>query len=177
MALAIPRPALERLGEVLGDPEVVWRRLAPALPIQAAVDIAAPISVVWRELIALETLPEGLHQVTSIRRRGRRLIGVIDGRSRRRWRAEVTEERPEESFAWRSRAGSDCAGLITVHRLSERLTRLELTLDLAPCTPAEALALSARVAQRRTDRELRELKARLELISPDDYETTPGAED
>jgi uncharacterized membrane protein len=174
MALAIPRPAVGRLGEVLEDPEVIWRRLAPVLPIQAAVDIAVPLSVVWRRLIALETLPEGLHQVVGIRRRGRRLIGFTDDRSRRRWRAEVTEERPEESFAWRSRHGSDCAGLITVHRLSERLTRLELTLDLAPCSALEAMALRARVAQRRTDRELRELKARLERISPDDYDQYDG---
>jgi uncharacterized membrane protein len=170
VALAIPRPAVVRLGEVLGDAEAIWRRLAPALPIQAAVDIAVPLSVVWRELIALRRLPEGLHQVTGIRRRGNRLLGVIDGRTQRRWRAEVTEERPEESFAWRSRQGSDCAGLITVHRLSERLTRLELTLDLAPGSPSEALALAGRVGQRRANRELRELKARLELISPDDYE-------
>lgn len=57
-------------------------------------------------------LPEGLHQVTHIRRRGDTLTGTIDGRVRRRWRAEVLEEREGESFAWRSRSGSDCAGLL-----------------------------------------------------------------
>lgn len=175
MALTLPRSALDRIGEVIVDPEVIWRRIASDLPIQAAVDVAVPIGFLWDRLMDLEMLPEGLHTVTSIKRRGDRLAGTIDSRPRRRWRAEITEERPKQSFAWRSRTGSDCAGLITVHRLGERLTRLELTLDLVPGSAGEAVALAARLGDRRAQRELRRLKARLELISPDAYEDSPAS--
>jgi hypothetical protein len=66
--------------------------------------------------------------------------------------------------------GSDCAGLATFHRLSDRLTRIELDLDVLPTTPLDTLALSLRLANRRAEAELRRFKARVEFINPDAYE-------
>jgi hypothetical protein len=66
--------------------------------------------------------------------------------------------------------GSDCAGLLTFHRLSDRLTRLELDLDVLPTNPAEALTLASHLAHRRAETDLRRFKAHVEFISPDVYE-------
>jgi len=85
------------------------------------------------------------------------------------WQAEIREERTNESFAWRSTKGSDCLGLATFHRLAERLTRIELELDVVPVRPAEAFELMVHIADRRAETDLRRFKARLERISPDDY--------
>jgi uncharacterized membrane protein len=142
-----------------------------SVPIQCSIDIAVPIQVAYDEWMKLEFLPEGVHTVRKIRADGDRLRGRIAGLSneRARWRAEIREERPQESFAWRSVQGSDCLGLVTFHRLAERLTRLEVELDVLPLGPTQAFELVTRIADRRAEGDLRRFKAELERISPDDY--------
>lgn len=142
-----------------------------SVPIQCSIDIAVPLEVACEEWMRLEFLPEGAHRVVDIKRRGNRLRGRIAGvrAQHSSWRAQIREERPYESFAWRSVAGSDCLGLITFHRLAERLTRLELELDVVPVRAPEAFELLVHVADRRAEIDLRRFKARLERISPDDY--------
>jgi uncharacterized membrane protein len=142
-----------------------------SVPIQCSIDIAVPLEVTYAEWMKLESLPEGAHRVENIKRRGNRLRGRIAGALAQHsaWAAEVREERWGESFAWRSLKGSDCLGLATFHRISERLTRLELELDVVPAGPAEAFELLVHIADRRAEMDLRRFKARLERISPDDY--------
>jgi uncharacterized membrane protein len=146
-------------------------RASHRLPIQCSVDVAVPIEVVYDEWTALEFLPEGGHCVTDIERTDDgQLSGKIDGGLRSiDWEAEILDERDCESFAWRSHEGSDCAGLITFHQLAERLTRLELQLDVLPVRSWEAIALSLDRADRRAEAQLRRFKARLETMSPDAY--------
>lgn len=170
--LSTPRDALSALVEqsAANGKEPLAQRLR-SVPIQCSIDIAVPLSVAYEEWMKLEFLPEGVHTVRKIRRDGDRLRGRIGGvnRDRSRWRAEIREERPEESFAWRSLAGSDCLGLVTFHRLAERLTRLELELDVIARSPAQAFELLTHIADRRAEADVRRFKADLERISPDDY--------
>jgi uncharacterized membrane protein len=141
------------------------------LPIQLSIDVAVPVEVAWDEWMTLESLPEGMHRVEDIDRDGDDvLVGRLSGvKVDDYWEAEILDEREDESFAWRSSEGSDCAGLITFHRLSERLTRVELELDVIPSRMGEAAGLALHVADHRAERELRAFKARVEQISPDDY--------
>ena len=121
----------------------------------------------------LEWVPEGIDHVTGVRRgRHGELRGKLRGTGRR-WSAEILDERPQQSFAWKSSRGSDCAGLITFHPLSRCLTRIELSLDVRPTSAKQAIGLATRLADRRAGAELRRFKAAIELISPDNYEPTP----
>lgn len=138
-------------------------------PIQLSTDVAVPLPVVWREWMRLEFLPEGPHRVGDIERDGDTLSGVTQPGGET-WAAEILDERDLESFAWESRTGSDCAGLITFHRLSERLTRMELTLDVVPTGTSELVALATHLAEHRAGTDLRRFKARLEVMSPDLYD-------
>jgi uncharacterized membrane protein len=140
-------------------------------PIQAAVDVAVPSAVAWAEWMRLEWLPDGGSRVVDVERDGDseltgRLQGLGDGHG---WRAQILDEREDESFAWLSVEGGDSAGLITFHALSERLTRIELNLDIRAVNIAQAMALASRLADRRVIADLRRFKARLELINPDLY--------
>jgi uncharacterized membrane protein len=137
------------------------------LPIQQSVDIAVPIRVAWDEWEALEMIPEGVHTVTDIERDGNELMGRTSRSTE--WAAEILDEREQESFAWQSNEGSDCAGLITFHEISERLTRLELNLDVVPTSVGETAQLATHRADRKAEIDLRRFKARLELINPDSY--------
>ena len=143
--------------------------IKPRLPIQEAVDVAVPLEFAWSQWMELQFLPEGVDRVVEIERKGRGLSGQVEGGMDAGWSAEVLDERDDESFAWKSTEGSDCAGLLTFHSLSERLTRLELTLDIVPQDAAQSLLLLSHVAHRRARNELRRFKADLEFVSPDVY--------
>ncbi len=157
--------AAEHAGEA-GE-EVLDAAGSRRLPIQRGVDVAVPLRIAWQEWMALESLPEGPHVVTDIELDGEALFGRAGGRD---WEAEILDLREEQSFAWQSHEGSDCAGLATFHQLSERLTRIELNLDVVPSGLGESLQLFTRLADRRAEAELRRFKSRVELIDPDVYE-------
>lgn len=144
--------------------------LSRRLPIQVSVDVAVPLPVVWNEWMESSTLTEGVHRIEDLERDGDFLLGTIAGPRSTEWEAEIVDEREHESFAWRSRVGSDCAGLVTFHQLSERLTRVELDLDVLPTNPAQALSMSLHLAHKHAEAELRRFKARVEFINPDVYE-------
>ena len=141
------------------------------LPIQLSIDIAVPVEVAWDEWMTLESLPEGMHCVEDIERDGDgMLVGRLSGvKIDKDWEAEILDEREDESFAWQSSGASDCAGLITFHKLADRLTRVELELDVIPSRMGEAAGLALHMADRRAEHELRAFKARVETIDPDDY--------
>jgi uncharacterized membrane protein len=160
---------LEELRDRLGALTSGAGMAKPQLPIQESVDVAVPLDFAWSQWMELRFLPEGIDHVTDLERDGGELRGRIAGISQESWSAEVLDERECESFAWKSNEGSDCAGLITFHRLSERLTRLELTLDVLPRDAAQSALLLSHLADRRARRELRRFKADLEVVSPDVY--------
>jgi len=147
------------------------------LPIQRSVDVAVPIRVAWDEWMAFESIPEGVHTVVEIERDGDELLGRTSGPRPTEWAAEILDEREQQSFAWQSHEGSDCAGLVTFHDLSKRLTRIELNLDVVPTGLAETFQLTLHLADRRAEADLRRFKARLELINPDLYEEQEEAPD
>lgn len=139
------------------------------LPIQLSIDVAVPPHIAWQEWLVFGSLPEGIHRIEHVERDGDGLLGR--GPRGMDWEAEITDERQDESFAWRSIEGSDCAGLVTFHQLSDRLTRIELDLDVVPTKPSEAMTLALHVAHRRAEADLRRFKAHVEFINPDAYDS------
>src|SRR5947209_16603489 len=147
------------------------------VPIQLSIDVAVPIHVAWEEWRSWGSLPEGVHRIEDVERDGDALLGRTAGPRGANWEAEIKDEREDESFAWRSVAGTDVAGLATFHRLSDRLTRIELDLDVVPTNPSEAVAIALHVAHRRAEADLRRFKAHVEFINPDVYEDNNGSGD
>ena len=140
------------------------------VPILLSIDVAVPIHVAWEEWRSWGSLPEGVHRIEDVERDGDVLVGHTAGTRGVGWEAEIQDEREDESFAWRSLAGTDVAGLATFHHLDDRLTRIELNLDVVPTNPAQALTMALRLAHRHAEADLRRFKAHVEFISPDDYE-------
>jgi uncharacterized membrane protein len=140
------------------------------VPIQLSIDVAVPIHVAWEEWRSWGCLPEGVHRIVNVERDGDSLIGHTAGPREVEWEAEIKDEREDESFAWLSVEGTDVAGLATFHQLSDRLTRIELDLDVVPTNPSEAMTLALHLAHRRAEADLRRFKAHVEFISPDAYD-------
>jgi uncharacterized membrane protein len=144
------------------------------LPIQLSIDVAVPISVAWEEWRTWGLLPEGVHRIEDVERDGDTLLGHTAGPRPLDWEAEILDEREAESFAWRSVEGTDCAGLATFHQISERLTRIELDLDVLPTNPSQALTFALHLAHHHAEADLRRFKAHVEFINPDVYESKNG---
>ncbi len=164
------RVARHELSKVLDKPrELDVSALRPGLPVQLSTDIAVPLNFAWKKWMELSFLPEGVDSVVDIERSGEDLSGRLDGEPDGSWAARILDERECESFAWQSTEGSDCAGLVTFHRLSDRLTRIELSLDVVPRSATDAVSLLTHLADWRAVRQMRRFKAELEVISPDAY--------
>lgn len=148
--------------------------MSKRVPIQVSVDVAVPLKFAWDEWHDIGSIPEGVHRIEDVERDGDSLFGRLAGPRSVDWEAEIIDEREQQSFAWRSVTGTDTAGLVTFHRLSDRLTRIELDLDVLPTNPAEALTMASHVAHRRAEADLRRFKAHVEFINPDVYESDMG---
>jgi uncharacterized membrane protein len=163
------RAATERGTDMSRD--AIEAALSKRLPIQVSIDVAVPLRFAWDEWMTFEWMTEGVHHIVEVERDGDELFGQLAGPRGTEWVADIVDEREEQSFAWRSIEGSNCAGLVTFHRLSERLTRIELDLDVLPTSPAEAASLALHIGRRRAESELRRFKAHVEFINPDVYES------
>ena len=140
------------------------------LPIQCSLDVAVPLEAAFDEWMRFDWLPDGAHRVEDIERDGDRLFGQLSGPwASGDWEAEIVDEREDESLAWQTVTGSDTSGLVTFHRLSDRLTRLEVELDVIPEGMGEALSLVLRQADRRAEKVLRGFKAQVEALDPEEY--------
>jgi hypothetical protein len=82
---------------------------------------------------------------------------------RRQWEAEITDQRPNERIAWESTSGSPRQkGAVTFHRLSDRLTRVEVNLDQEPKGIFEKTSSGFRMTRRALKSDLMRFKAFVE---------------
>src|SRR5215218_7353186 len=82
---------------------------------------------------------------------------------RRSWEAEITDQQPCERLAWRSTSGPKQIGVVTFHRISDRLTRVLVTLDFQPQGLFEKAASGMRITRRALRSDLMRFKAYIEM--------------
>src|SRR3954454_12363390 len=162
------------------------------MPIQQSVDVAAPIEVVYDQFTQFEDWPRFMHRVESVEQKDESTV-VFNEKIwgiRRRWEAEIVEQRPDERIVWESVSGMQHVGVVTFHELSDRLTRIELNIEIDPEGPIEKIARGARFAKRAARADLHRFKAFVEMrdeetgawrgaiedgevVEEDDYEDEP----
>jgi hypothetical protein len=81
----------------------------------------------------------------------------------REWEVEIIEQRPNERIAWKSLGGTGTTGVVTFHRLSDRLTRIEVNVNLKPHGVLETTVAGFRVLRRAFRSGLNRFKAFVEL--------------
>jgi uncharacterized membrane protein len=135
------------------------------LPIQESIDVAIPVGAVFAVCTQFEDFPQFLDRVESVEEEGDRQLRVVAkvGGSERELAIEVMDERPDERLDWECGEGYVHSGVISLHPLAPRLTRLELTVERQPETIGERLARRVGLPQRTIQEELRRFKAYAEL--------------
>jgi uncharacterized membrane protein len=101
---------------------------------EQSVDVSVPVRTAYNQWTQFEEFPrfmEGVEEVRQLDDTHLLWVAVIGGQ-RREWKAEITEQRPDERIAWRSMEGTTHAGVVTFHRLGDSQTRIMLQMELEP---------------------------------------------
>jgi uncharacterized membrane protein len=156
-------------GEGEGDGE---GRAAPGqggsgrrMPIQQSVDVAVPIKVAYDRWTMFEDWPDFMHRVESVDQADDTTLSVsmkIWGITRR-FEAQIVEQRPDQRIEWNVTEGLSHTGVVTFHKLSDRLTRIEVSLDIEPHGMFEKMGRGLRFAKRAVRADLHRFKALVEL--------------
>jgi uncharacterized membrane protein/gas vesicle protein len=118
-----------------------------AVHIEKTIDIAAPVEKVWSFVDDYETFPTFMTHVRAVRAGEDGVshwtvegpLGVTV-----EWEAEITERRPNELLAWRTRPGAtvEHAGQVALERANAGATRLHVELSYHPAGGAAAHAVA-----------------------------------
>jgi uncharacterized membrane protein len=135
------------------------------MPVQQSVDVAVPIETVYNQWTQFEDWPEFMHRVTRVAQEDDCTVSFatkIWGKTKE-FEAEIETQRPDERIKWRVSSGITHTGVVTFHELAPRLTRIELTFDVAPGSLIEKAARGMRHVKRAARADLHRFKAFIEM--------------
>ena len=135
------------------------------MPIQQAVDIGAPLTVVYNRWTGFEDWPDFMHRLESAEQVDETTVAFstkIWG-IHRRFEAEIVEQRPNERIKWNVTEGVAHTGVVTFHELADRLTRVQVDVDIEPHGMLEKMARGMRFAKRAVRADLHRFRAVVEL--------------
>ena len=135
------------------------------MPIQQSVDVAVPIKVAYNRWTMFEDWPDFMHRVESVDQADDTTLSAsmkVWGITRR-FEAEIMEQRPDQRIEWNVSEGLAHTGVVTFHKLADRLTRVEVSLDFEPHGMLEKMGRGMRFAKRAVRADLHRFKALVEL--------------
>jgi uncharacterized membrane protein len=135
------------------------------MPIQQAIDVAVPIETAYNQWTQFEDWPNFMHRVDRVSQEDETHVAFkakIWGISRE-FTAEILEQRPDDRIKWRVTEGVSHTGVVTFHKLSERLTRVDVDIDIQPGSLLEKAGRGMRHAKRAIRADLSRFKAYIEL--------------
>ena len=135
------------------------------MPVQQAVDVAVPIKDAYNLWTRFEDWPDFMHRLENVDQADDTTVsfqakawGIT-----KRFEAEIIEQRPDEQIEWNVTQGYAHTGVVTFHELSDRLTRIEVTVDFEPSNVVDKASRGMRFAKRALRGDLHRFKAYAEL--------------
>jgi uncharacterized membrane protein len=135
------------------------------MPIQQAIDVAVPIKTAYNQWTQFEDWPNFMQRVDQVSQEDETHVSFkakIWGISRE-FTAEIVDQRPDERIKWRVTEGVSHTGVVTFHELSDRLTRVDVDIDIQPGSLLEKAGRGMRHAKRAIRADLARFKAYIEL--------------
>jgi uncharacterized membrane protein len=128
------------------------------------IDVDVPVRTAYDQWTQFEEFPrfmEGVEAVKQLTDTTLEWTAKIAG-VERSWRAEITEQEPDQRVAWQSTSGARNAGVVTFHRLADRRSRVTLQLDIEPTGPVETVGDAVGAVERRVEGDLKRFKEFIE---------------
>jgi uncharacterized membrane protein len=132
--------------------------------IEESIDVKVPVRVAYNQWTQFEEFPrfmDGVESVEQIDDTNLHWIAKIGG-IRKEWDAEITQQEPDQRVAWKSTTGADNGGAVDFHRLDDQLTRITLTMDVAPEGVVEKVGDAVGVPARMVSGDLERFKEYIE---------------
>ncbi len=135
------------------------------MPVQQAVDIAVPLSTAYNQWTQFEEWPQFMHRLDQATQEDDCTVSFrtkMWGMSRE-FDGQIVEQRPDERIMWTVNKGVSHTGVVTFHELADRLTRVQVSLDVEPGSLLEKAARGMRHVKRAVRADLSRFKAFIEM--------------
>jgi uncharacterized membrane protein len=132
--------------------------------IEQSIELDVPVTTAYNQWTQFEEFPqfmEGVESVTQLDDTHLRWVADIGG-TRYEWKAEITEQHPDERVAWKSVDGKTNSGVVTFHRLEDRRSRIMVQMEFEPEGVAETVASAIGADERRVKGDLERFKQLIE---------------
>jgi uncharacterized membrane protein len=129
-----------------------------------SIDVEVPVRTAYDQWTQFEEFPRFMDGVEAVRQLDdTHLEWTADVAGvKKHWRAEITEQTPDQRIAWNATDGATNAGVVTFHRLDDRRARVTLQLDVEPDGAVESVGDALGFVQRRAKGDLERFKAFIE---------------
>ena len=132
--------------------------------VEKSIEVNVPVSTAYNQWTQFEEFPrfmEGVESVTQLDDTHLRWVAEIGGK-REEWKAEITEQHPDERVAWRAVEGKGNAGVVTFHHIDDNRTRVTVQMDWTPEGLSEQLGSAVGADDRRVKADLERFKETIE---------------
>ncbi len=132
--------------------------------IEKSIDVRVPVRTAYNQWTQFEEFPrfmEGIQEVRQLDDRRLHWRATIAGKVEE-WDAVITEQTPDQRIAWKSIGGTEHAGVVTFHRLSDDTSRIMLQLDSEPEGAVEKVGDALGILKRRVKGDLKRFKEMIE---------------
>jgi uncharacterized membrane protein len=132
--------------------------------VKESVEVNVPVSTAYNQWTQFEEFPnfmEKVESVTQLDDTHLRWIAEIGGR-REEWKAEITQQMPDEIIAWRSIEGQENSGAVRFEPLGPDRTRIDVTLTWEPEGLVQAAADKVGASDRAVQVDLERFKELVE---------------
>jgi uncharacterized membrane protein len=129
-----------------------------------SIEVDVPVRTAYNQWTQFESFPKFMEAVKEVRQLDDTTlewVADVAGKEKR-WKAKITEQKPDERVAWTSTEGARNAGVVTFHRLGEGRTRVTLQLDVDPEGPIENAGDALGVVKRQVQGDLKRFKEFIE---------------
>jgi uncharacterized membrane protein len=132
--------------------------------IEQSIEVNVPVSTAYNQWTQFEEFPsfmDGIESVTQLDDTHLRWVAEIAGK-KHEWKAEITEQKPDERVAWRAEDGKTNAGVVTFHRIDDTKTRIMVQMDWEPEGAVESAGAAVGADDRRVKGDLERFKQLIE---------------
>ena len=132
--------------------------------VKESIDVNVPVSTAYNQWTQFEEFPkftENVESVTQLDDTHLRWVAEIGGK-REEWKAEITQQVPDQLIAWRSIEGRENAGQVRFEPQGPSRTKIDVTLTWEPEGLVEAAADKIGVHSRAVNVDLERFKELIE---------------
>jgi len=132
--------------------------------IEESIEVNVPVTTAYNQWTQFEEFPQFMEGVESVQQiDDTHLLWTAEiGGTREEWRAEISEQTPDQRIAWHATEGKTNAGVVTFHRIDDSTTRIMLQMDWEPEGMKESVGSAIGSDTRRVKGDLERFKEMIE---------------